>query len=98
MKGAHSKVCFPNGKVYFNTTGNPGMAKAGMGDVLTGLLGSLISQGYSPKEAVLLAVYWHGYSADTLILNKKITEEGVTSTSVIDNLGKSLKLIKGYSM
>ena len=98
LKGAHTKVCFPNGKVYFNTTGNPGMSKAGMGDVLTGLLGSLISQGYSPKEAVLLAVYWHGFSADTLVLNKKITEEGVTPTSVIDNLGHSFKLIKDYSI
>jgi len=64
LKGAYTSICFPDGKCYFNTTGNPGMAAGGSGDVLTGIILSLLAQGYSPKEAALAGVYLHGLAAD----------------------------------
>ena len=51
LKGAYTSVATPDGKVYFNSTGNPGMATAGSGDVLTGMILSLLAQGYSPENA-----------------------------------------------
>ena len=64
LKGAHSVIAVPEGDFYFNTTGNPGMATAGSGDVLTGILGSLLAQGYTSKEAALLGVFLHGAAGD----------------------------------
>ncbi|MCU0431722.1 MAG: NAD(P)H-hydrate dehydratase [Cytophagaceae bacterium] len=65
IKGAHTTVCTPDGKFYFNSTGNPGMATAGSGDVLTGIITGLLSQGYEPLQAALLGVYIHGYAGDS---------------------------------
>lgn len=64
LKGAHTAVAMPDGRVFFNTTGNPGMATAGSGDVLTGLLLALLSQGYAPEAAALIGVHLHGSAAD----------------------------------
>ena len=64
LKGAHTAVAMPDGRVFFNTTGNPGMATAGSGDVLTGLLLALMSQGYLPPIAAMLAVWLHGAAGD----------------------------------
>lgn len=64
QKGAHTAITFPNGTCFFNSTGNPGMATAGSGDVLTGMILSLLAQRYSPEEAALLAVYLHGKAGD----------------------------------
>lgn len=64
LKGAYSRVCCPDGVVYYNTTGNPGMAKGGFGDVLTGLITGLLAQEYSPTDATLLGVYIHGLAGD----------------------------------
>ncbi len=64
LKGAHTAVCCPDGEVHFNTSGNPGMAKGGSGDVLCGVILSLLAQGYSPKESALLGVYLHGVAGD----------------------------------
>lgn len=64
LKGAYSCITTPAGEAYFNTTGNPGMAKGGSGDVLTGILTGLLAQGYPQKEACLLGVYLHGRSGD----------------------------------
>ena len=63
IKGANSITVFES-KLYINTTGNPGMATAGSGDVLTGIITGLISQGYKPLEATLFGVYLHGKSGD----------------------------------
>ena len=60
LKGAHTSITMPNGTCFFNTTGNPGMATAGSGDVLTGIILSLLAQRYSPEEAAVLGVYLHG--------------------------------------
>jgi ADP-dependent NAD(P)H-hydrate dehydratase / NAD(P)H-hydrate epimerase len=68
LKGAYTSIAFPNGDVHFNSTGNPGMATGGSGDVLTGVLTSLLAQGYSPKEAALLGTYIHGMAGDLAAL------------------------------
>ncbi|MBR6775765.1 MAG: NAD(P)H-hydrate dehydratase, partial [Bacteroidales bacterium] len=64
LKGAHTAITFPNGTCFFNSTGNPGMATAGSGDVLTGMILSLLAQRYTPQEAALLGVYLHGKAGD----------------------------------
>jgi NAD(P)H-hydrate epimerase len=64
LKGAYTATCAPHGQVYFNPTGNVGMAKGGSGDVLAGLLTGLLAQGLPPVEACLLGVYLHGLAGD----------------------------------
>lgn len=64
LKGHHTFIALPDGTGYFNSTGNAGMAKGGSGDVLTGIITSLLAQGYMPKEAALLGVYLHGLAGD----------------------------------
>jgi len=67
LKGAYSSVALPSGEVWFNTTGNSGLATAGSGDILTGLVLALLAQGYSTTAAALLAVYIHGRAADIAV-------------------------------
>jgi hydroxyethylthiazole kinase-like uncharacterized protein yjeF len=64
LKDAITSISFPDGHIYFNTTGNPGMATGGTGDVLTGIITGLLAQGYSHKTAVLLGVFYHGKAGD----------------------------------
>lgn len=64
LKGAGTLIATPEGLLYFNTTGNPGMACGGMGDVLTGLIGGFLAQGYEPRKASVLGVYIHGAAGD----------------------------------
>lgn len=64
LKGHHSLIALPDGRAFFNTTGNAGMAKGGSGDVLTGILAALLAQGYAPADAALLGVYLHGVAGD----------------------------------
>jgi hydroxyethylthiazole kinase-like uncharacterized protein yjeF len=64
LKGAGSVCALPDGGWHINTSGNPGMASAGMGDVLTGMIAALLSQGAEPKTALLAGVYLHGAAAD----------------------------------
>ena len=66
LKGAATVIAHPDGLVFINPTGNPGMASGGMGDVLTGLLAGFITQGLTPAAAAHAAVYLHGAAADTL--------------------------------
>lgn len=67
LKGANTIVCSPNGIWQKNTTGNVGLATGGTGDVLSGLLGSLLAQGIPPEQAIPAAVWLHGSAADTLV-------------------------------
>lgn len=64
LKGANTSVASPNGEVYFNSTGNPGMATGGTGDVLTGILTGLLAQGYSSIDTAIAGVYLHGLAGD----------------------------------
>lgn len=84
MKGYHSRVFTPNGTCYVNTTGGPGMAKGGSGDVLTGLIGGLMARGYSAEDAATLGVWIHGYAGD--VLSAERTEEAFSSRDLIDKL------------
>ena len=84
MKGYHSRVFTPNGTCYVNTTGGPGMAKGGSGDVLTGLIGGLMARGYSAEDAATLGVWLHGYAGD--VLSAERTEEAYSSRDLIDKL------------
>ncbi len=64
LKGAHTCISFPDGKAFFNSSGNPGMAKGGSGDALTGMILAFLSQQYKPEHAALLGVYLHGLAGD----------------------------------
>lgn len=87
LKGAHSCISLSNGKVYFNTTGNPGMATAGSGDVLTGIILGLLAQQYSPADAALIGVFVHGLAGD--IAKKEYGEQALVSSDLICALGKA---------
>lgn len=84
QKGAFSKLTTPEGKIYINSTGNPSMASAGMGDVLTGVIGSFLAQGYSPLKAAINGMYFHGLAGDIAVRNNG--EHGLISSDVIDAL------------
>ncbi len=86
LKGAHSAVALPSGEVYFNTTGNPGMAKGGSGDILTGILTGLLAKGYPPEEAAFLGVYAHGKAGDLAAAHWGMT--GMKSSDMIAMLPK----------
>lgn len=64
LKGAHSCLASPDGACFFNSTGNAAMAKGGSGDVLTGMITALLAQGYSPRDAAILGMYFHGKAGD----------------------------------
>jgi NAD(P)H-hydrate epimerase len=85
LKGAYTRIATPEGQVYFNSTGNPGMATAGSGDVLTGILLGLLAQGYEPLEAALLGVYLHGLAGD--IAANDLGYEALIASDIIANLG-----------
>lgn len=72
VKGAHTSIATADGKVYFNSTGNPGMATGGSGDVLTGILTSLLAQKYEAKDAAILGVYIHGAAGDAAAKDKTV--------------------------
>jgi len=84
LKGAKTVIAHPNGNVYINNTGNPGMASGGMGDVLTGIIGSFVTQGYTPEAATHMGVYIHGAAADTLA--QKYGPVGFLASDIIDAL------------
>jgi hydroxyethylthiazole kinase-like uncharacterized protein yjeF len=83
LKGAGSVCAAPDGTWHINTTGNPGMASAGMGDVLTGFVAALLAQGADPRSALLAAVHLHGAAADRLVA-AGTGPVGLTAGEVID--------------
>lgn len=91
LKGAYTAVCTNKGKVYFNSTGNPGMATAGSGDVLTGVLLGLLAQGLEPETAAVAGVYLHGLAGD--LAAKNHTEISMLAGDMVDMLGMAFKQI-----
>lgn len=92
LKGAHTVISCPDGNCYFNSTGNPGMATAGSGDVLTGILLGLMAQGYASLETCLLGVFLHGLAGD--IAFDKWGLEALTAGNITHNLGKAYKTLR----
>ncbi|MEL0456319.1 NAD(P)H-hydrate dehydratase [Flavobacteriaceae bacterium SZ-1-7] len=86
IKGAHTIMVFDE-KLYVNTTGNPGMATAGSGDVLTGIITGLISQGYHPVVASIFGVYLHGKSADIAV--EDFGYQSLIASHIIEYLGEA---------
>jgi hydroxyethylthiazole kinase-like uncharacterized protein yjeF len=89
LKGAHTSVAVPEGEIYFNSTGNPGMATGGSGDVLTGMITSLLAQGYDPVDAAVLGVYLHGLAGDVAL--RIHSEESVIAGDILMNIGRAFR-------
>lgn len=87
LKGHHTALCSPDGRVVFNTSGNAGMATAGSGDVLTGLLTALLARGYERYDACLTAMCLHGIAGD--IAAQAVGEESLIASDIVDNLPKA---------
>ncbi len=90
LKG-HRTSIICDGKVFYNTTGNAGLAKGGSGDALTGIISSLLAQGYSTLNAAIIGVFIHGLAADITL--KAQSMESMLISDVIENLGKAFKKI-----
>ncbi len=86
LKGAHSSISLPDGNVFFNSTGNPGMATGGSGDVLTGIIVGLLAQGYPPHEAAIVGTYIHGRAGDLALQSK--TCQSLIASDIIEKLWK----------
>jgi NAD(P)H-hydrate epimerase len=92
LKGAHTSISLPDGTIFFNNTGNPGMATGGAGDVLTGIITALLGQKYSPAEATILAVYLHGLAGD--IASESRGYEGMIASDIIESLPEAFKMAR----
>jgi NAD(P)H-hydrate epimerase len=101
LKGHYTFIAVTDGKGrpdsaagigFFNSTGNPGMATAGSGDVLTGILTSFLAQGYSSIEAAILGVYIHGLAGD--IAAKQLSMEALIASDITGHLGAAFQSIR----
>jgi hydroxyethylthiazole kinase-like uncharacterized protein yjeF len=91
VKGAHTLICLPNGTCFFNSTGNAGMATAGSGDVLTGVITALLARGYASSEAAQLGVFLHGLAGD--LAKEELGEIGMIASDLIRFLPLAIKKI-----
>ena len=91
LKGHHTMVVRPTGKVHINSTGNAGMATAGAGDVLTGVIAAFIAQGYRQERAASMGVYIHGLAGD--LAAGQMGQFGVTAADIAENLGRAISAI-----
>jgi len=89
LKGHYSMVVRPDGRIFINSSGNAGMATAGSGDVLTGIIAGLIAQNYPPSKAVPMGVYLHGLAGD--IAAREHGTYGVTASDIVDNIGRAFR-------
>lgn len=91
LKGHFTMIVRPTGSVWFNSTGNPGMATAGSGDVLTGVIAGFMAQGLQPEHAATAGVFIHGLAGD--IASDEIGEYGVIASDISDRLGRAIKAV-----
>jgi NAD(P)H-hydrate epimerase len=89
LKGSRTVIAAPDGRAWVNPTGNPGMASGGMGDVLTGIIGGLLAQGYTPEHACQLGVFLHGYVGDRAAHEKG--EVGIIARDLVDRLPAGIR-------
>ena len=89
LKGHRTITAFPDGETFENTTGNPGMAKGGSGDVLAGMILSLLGQGIPPKKAVPSAVWLHGAAGD--LAAASFGEYGMTPSDLLQNIPAAIQ-------
>jgi len=92
LKGAYTMLACPDGTCWFNSTGNPGMATGGSGDVLTGLLLGLLAQGYPPKDAALLGVYIHGLAGD--LAAGTLGVHALIAGDIVSQIGPAMKRLE----
>jgi NAD(P)H-hydrate epimerase len=90
LKGRYSAVAMPDGNLFFNTTGNPGMATGGSGDVLTGILLGLLTRGYLSEEAALFGVFLHGLAGDLAVEGSE-SLESLLASDICKNIGKAYR-------
>jgi len=96
LKGAHTSIAMPEGSCYFNSTGNPGMATAGSGDVLSGIILSLLAQGYSSPNAAMLGVFIHGLAGD--IAADEVGQQALIASEIINYLGQAFIKFENYDL
>jgi ADP-dependent NAD(P)H-hydrate dehydratase / NAD(P)H-hydrate epimerase len=87
LKGAHTSISKPDGSLYFNSTGNAGMATGGSGDVLTGIITGLLAQGYTPFDAAQIGVYVHGLAGD--LAAKQLGQQALIASDITNYLGSA---------
>ena len=87
LKGADTVISAPSGKIYFNNTANSGMATGGSGDVLTGMIVSLLAQGYDTIDAAIIGVFLHGTAGN--IAKEKFGFRSLIASDIIDNIGQA---------
>lgn len=92
LKGHHTLIATPEGKGFFNSTGNAGMATGGSGDVLTGIVTGLLAQGYISVEAAIFGVYLHGLAGD--FAARQFSMEAMTAGDIVENLGQAFQFIQ----
>lgn len=93
LKGHETKIACPLGSLYVNTTGNPGMAKGGSGDALTGIITAFLAQGYSSRDAAILGVYLHGLAGDIAV--ERTSEFSMLPSDLIDALSDAFRRLLG---
>ena len=94
LKGANTAIITPKGDVLFNSSGNAGMATAGSGDTLTGMITGLLAQGYHPIPAAILGVFLHGMAGD--LAAEKDSQEYITARDIISQIGQAYKKLHNY--
>ncbi|MCL2289523.1 MAG: NAD(P)H-hydrate dehydratase [Bacteroidetes bacterium] len=92
LKGHYTTIALPDGNIFINTTGNQGMATAGSGDVLTGVILGLFTKGYTPENSAKLGVYLHGLAGNCAL--EKQSYESLIASDIIENLGKAFKILQ----
>ena len=92
LKGRYTMISLPDGRSFINPTGNPGLATGGSGDVLTGIIVSMLAQGYSPEEAAVAGVYIHGLAADIALEDQSY--ESLLPSDVIEHIGRAFLRIR----